>query len=452
MRTMGFLLTLAVCVSCSVLSGAGESSPLYVEKTEQLTEGPYEMVIWWNPLSFDELWLLYGELAPEGVQTLKYRIYDGEWSSPHTLADKGEFITAFKEGETLIFFWNTMMEGESEIIKSTCVRQVDGEWSQPLCVEPEPYVGDQFCVKFDGEIWLLWSRIGFWEYQVFQGDHWGEKQVLLTVPEEYYQIHEVVPVEDELQIFYERGRSDIYCRKLTREGLAEPEPVVTEGFPYLHGAAVVDGVVMAFLEVQAEGGRKTLVYTEYDEGWGPLGAVATPEDGYLAGGSFVTLEDGRLFVFWSGTQDVEEKLQKADIYYRVYDGNWSEVYQLTDTPDVWETSPTAAAYQNRMVIVWREKDSQLVYASHVLLGEGEMTESDELPQVTPQPEPEEPERTPPGIITKVKKYVKEYIILLPVGGVLALLAVVYFKKKKTEEVEEKPTIGRRRMKKVKRKK
>ncbi len=450
-RTLALLAILVVLVY-SAHAGA-EETPLHIEKTEQLTESEYEMAIWWNPFAVDGvLWLIYEELL-EDEQILKYRIYNGEWSSPLILADRGEFLGSVTEGESVTLFWNTQVQEESETVKSTCFKRLSDEGDTPVCSESESHAGDQFVVKTpDGEIWLLWSRIGFWEYQVLQEDHWSEKQVLLDTPGEYNRILEVVSREDDMWIFYEAGRSDVYSRVVTGGQISEPYPVATEGFPHLEGVTFVGTTPMVLLEVQeGDVGQKTLAYTTYDEGWTQLEAVATYKDGYLAGGSFYNLEDGKLLVFWSGTETVEQKPPLVDIYYRVYDGAWSRVYALTGTPTVWETSPTIAGYGDQLVIIWREKNMRLVFASYASFGEGGYGEPEELKQAAPKKEPEEPEKSSSLRWSTVKRYIEKYIILLPVGAVVGVLAVVaYLRREKREEVE-KPRIGERRKEKEKKK-
>ena len=448
LRNLCVFIAVVMLMYCPVHSD-DMKTPLTVEKTEALTEWDYEMAAWWSPFVHNgALWLIYEELTSDNKRIVKYKTYTGEWSSPHTISDTGNFITAVEDSETLLFFWSTSEKGELEMIKEICFRTLTETWSQPSCTDAEPYIGDQFVVKTpEGNIWLLWSRRGFWEYQVLQEDHWGEKQVLTTT-EEYDKILKVFPWEDEIWIFYETETSDIYYRTVDNEGVSDPYPLMTEGFPYLYDVVQYGTALMVFLEVQGqETEQKTLVYTAYDKEWTPIQAVAAPEEGFLSGGSAVTTSDGRVFVFWNGTEDSEAEPLKVDIFYRVYDGNWSRVYKLTDTPEVWETSMTAAEYNDEVIIVWREKESLIVYASHAHTGEGDIEEQSELEQVTPKEEPEEPEKKP-SIMFTVKKYVKKYLSLIVVVGVLAALSGAYIVKKRisSEEEVKKVKLGERRKK------
>ena len=449
LRNLCVFIAVVMLMYCPVQSDDMET-PLTIEKTEALTEWDYEMVTWWSPFVYNGvLWLIYEEMTFDNKKIVKYKTYTGEWSSPQIVSDVGNFIAAVEDSGTLLFFWSTSEKGELEMIKDICFRTLAETWSQPSCADAEPYIGDQFVVKApEGKIWLLWSRRGFWEYQVFQGDHWGEKQVLTTT-EEYDKILKVFPWEDEVWIFYETETSDIYYRTVDNDGLSDPYPLMTEGYPYLYDVVQYGTALMVFLEVQGqETEQKTLVYTAYDKEWTPIQAVATPEEGFLSGGSAVTTSDGRIFVFWNGTEDLEVEPWEVDIFYRVYDGNWSHVYKLTDTPEVWEASMTAAEYNDELVIVWREKESLIVYASHAHAGEGgDIEEQGELEQVTPKEEPEEPEKKP-SILFKVKKYVERYLSLIVVVGVLAALSGVYIVKKRIsskEEVKE-VRLGERRKK------
>jgi hypothetical protein len=421
-----------------------EDAPLYVEATQDLTTWEYEMVDWSSPFVFNNvLWLVYEELTFDNETLLMYRTYDGEWSPPETLADIGELIAVAKDPEALTFFWNTTTILETESIERICFRTFAQEWSTATCVEIEPRFGTQFVVKApDGETWLLWSRGDSWEYQAFYGDHWGEEEVLATT-KGYESILKVLELEDELWIFYETGISDIYYRVLTSEGLSEPQPVITGGFPYLYDVLLIDGKVTAFLEIRETGKEgKTLVYTAYDGEWSAPAALATPQDGFLSGGSTVTLSDGRVFVFWNGTRPQES--EEVDIFYRMYDGNWSRMYALTNTPDIWETTSTPVEYSGKLIILWRDKDSHHVYASTVSLeGGGTAAESGELQQVIPEKEPEGPQakRSP---FWRIRKYV----FLIPVGGALAvLLGFLYLKRRfSTKEEKKEIKIGERRKK------
>lgn len=458
LRSLGFLVTLMAlsCLHypvqpCTVQSD--RETPLHLEKTEPMTEWEYEMIMWWNPfLSDNTLWLVYQELTFDNVKILKYRTFNGEWSSPQILSDTGNFVAAVGNLETLTFFWNTAVKGESEMIKSICFRTLAQEWSSPSCTEAEPYIGDQFVVRApDGNIWLLWSRRGFWEYQVFEKDHWGEKQQLATT-EEYDKILRAFSREDEVWLFYETGASDIYYRVLDQTGLSEPYPLVTEGFPYIHDIVQYGATVMVFLEVQeADTDQKALVYTVYDGEWSSLQAVASPQDGFLSGGSAVRMPDGRIFVFWNGTDAIDVQPWEVDIFYRVYDGGWSGIYRLTDTPDAWETSVTGVEYNGSLILIWREKESLIVYASYVGAGEGESAEPAELEKVTPKTEPEKPERH-----SKIWNVVEKYLPLLLVGAALAAFSAVFFLKRRISSQKEKKIreikVGERRKKKKAKKK
>ncbi|MBU7009481.1 MAG: hypothetical protein HXS46_02230 [Theionarchaea archaeon] len=445
LRTGGYLVILFM-LFCTVPCGhVEEGFPVYIEETEQLTEDIYDMIIWWNPFIFEgNLWLVYGELTPLDIQHLYYRIYDGEWSSSFLLSEEGEFVAAVADDETLALFYTTLITEELEVRKNVCYRLFDGELSVPVCTESESYIGSQFITTGpDGKMWLLWNRRQYWEYQVFSEGQLSEKQVLITT-EQYDQILHVLPVENELWIFYETGGSDIYYRALSEAGISEPYPLVTEGFPYLYGAVFTGQKVMVFLEVQEAGtDEKILTCITYDGQWGPLEALATPDDGYLTGGELIRMPDGRVFVFWVGTEDITDKPWKVDIHYRVYGETWSAVYTLTDTPDMWETSPTVTVYDSQLVIVWKEKESQQVYASYARVEEGTgFEESGEFQQVTPKVEPEKPTSPP------LKVRIKKYLYLIPMGSVLVVLAVIiYLKKRKSSGKEpERRTIGERRRK------
>lgn len=441
LRNLGVCIALIVLVSSPVHS---DVEPLNIEKTEPITEWEYEMAGWWGPFVVgNELWLVYEELATETEGTLKYKTYTDEWSSPQVLANMGDFITVVEDDGTLFFFWNTEVSGESEMLKDICFKTLGDTWSQPFCSRAEPYIGDQFvATPSEGEIWLVWSRYGFWEYQVFQGDHWDEPR-MLTSTEEYEKILKVFPFENEIWIFYETGTSDIFYRVANKNGISEPYQLITEGFPYLYDVVQHGDTLMVFLEVRGvETERKTLVYTAYDGEWTPMQAVGSPEEGFLSGGAAVTMSDGRTFVFWNGTDDVTVEPWEVDIFYRVYDGSWSHVYRLTDTPDVWETAMTVAEYSGKLIIIWREKESKIVYASHVYTGgESEAEQPGELQKVTPKEEPEKPEKRPPLLFT-----VKKYLNLIVVVCAVAALSGVYIVKKRmsSEEKVEEVRLGERR--------
>lgn len=438
-RTLAFFATLLVLMYLPAQPAHLEGNPpLYIEKTEQLTTWRYEMETWWNPfVSDDILWLFYSEQGLENMHILVYRNYVGEWSSPQLFSESGNFVAAL-EDETLTFFWSTSEEREEEIVKTLCTATYSGEWSSPSCAETPPHLRDEFVVKRpNGEIWLLWGRMGFWEYQVFRGDHWSEKQTLATT-EAYDQILKVCSIGEDLWIFYEAGTTDIYSKttdiycRVYREGeISDPQPLVTQGFPYLRDVVVHDGKVMVFVEIQEAGSeQEALVSTVYDGSWSPLEAVAASAEGFLSGGSAIKMGE-KIFIFWNGTADSAAESPKVDIYYRVYDGGWSEIYNLTQTPDVWEASFTVTEYNGSLVIIWRDKDSQLVSASYARLGEGGTTQKpSQLQTVVPKMQPKE--KTPNPLVRLGK-----YGTLLPVGGVLAALAAVLYVKRRTSSGEVK---------------
>ena len=258
-----------------------------------------------------------------------------------------------------------------------------------------------------------------------------------------------MPRGDELWIFYEKATSDIYYRVFDHGLISEPFPLITEGFPYLQDAVVVGTKVMVFLQIQEEGkDQKTLVYRIYDGEWSSLEALASAEEGFLSGGAPVQMADGTVFIFWNGAQSLETQPWKVDLYYRWYNGDWSGIYKLTDTPDIWEATFSGTEYEDQLVIIWRDKESTMVYASYASRGEGEAAEPGELEQVTPKIEPEKPE-------THSMWYykIKEYLYLVPIGGVVCALLVLWYVKKRMspEEESKKVEIGKRRKKKAQRK-
>ena len=433
LRTCTILVMLVVLVYSSVQPGLLDDSPLHLEETEKLSTWEYEIVSW-NPLVVNNtFWLFYDELTWGNETILKYMVYDGEWSSPETLSETGEFVATVKEGGVFTLFWNEAQRGESEITKSICSKTFDGEWSLLSCTETGQYAGREFIVTMTDETWLLWSRWGFWEYQVLLEDQWGSPQVLTTT-EEYDEILDVLVVKESTWIFYKTGSSDLYYRVLQEGVLSEAYPLVTEGFPYLYDVFVYDTDILVLLEVQdAETDSKTLVYTVYNGTWSPLRAVASPEDGYLAGGSTIRMSDGRAFIFWNGTDSVEGQSADADIFYRVYDGTWSKIYALADTPDTWETSPTATEYEGNLIIIWRDKESHAVSASHVSIRDVPLEEAGELRLVTPKTEPIPPKWNP--WVIKIKQY--SYLVIMAV--VLAGLAVLLYLKRRLSSGEKPET-------------
>jgi hypothetical protein len=414
----GVLITLVLM--CMSVPGLTDESPLSLEGTEELSGWEFEIVAWEDPFVFnDALWLVYEELSWGYDKLIKYRVYDGVWSSPEALSNKGEFIAALGDDGELTVLLSEEIISESGTRKNICMKTGLQEWSSSLCSETGLYLGSEFVVERSDGLWLLWSRRGFWEYQVWDGNQWTEPEVL-AVMEAYDEIVEVIQVGDDVWIFYKTGTSDIYCRVLG-ETLSEPQPLVTEGFPYVYDVCLVDTSVWVFLEVQeAETEKKTLVYTVYDGVWSPLEAVAAPEEGYLAGGSCVLVSDGRLFVFWNGTASVESTV---DIFYRVYDGSWSRVYALTDTPDVWETVPMAAEYKGNLIIIWREKESHKVSASYAQVRDVPL-ERGELRPVNLKVEPEQPTWNPWAL--KIQEYAGPILV---VSVLIVLGALIYMKRR-----------------------
>jgi hypothetical protein len=414
-----------------------QDEPVHLERTEQLSEWTYEMAVWWKPVIYSNtLWLFYQELGNENEEILQYRTYDGVWSSPQTLSSPGDFIAAVEDDGVLTVFWNTAIKEESEIVKNICFKTFANQWSQPSCAEPEPFIGDQFIVELTDSIWLVQSRRGFWEYQIFQKDGWSSLQVLATT-EGYDRILKVVSQGDDVWIFYESEASDIYCRVFHQQTLSESYLLAAEGFPYLVDVVQVDTEMLVFFELQETGAHgKTLAYTRFHGEWSPLEAVATPEEGFLSAGSAVGLSDNRVFVFWNSGEPGTVQPQKADISYRVYDQKWSHIYTLTDTPDVWETVPTAVEYTDQLIIIWRDKESRIVYASYAFLGEGGAGgESDPLQSVAPKAEPEGPPPPPVRVDT--------HVVLILVGIGVVLLLVIRVKRKKSD-MSEQIRIGERR--------
>ena len=431
LRTCTFFVMLVVLVYSSVQPGLLNDSPLHLEETEKLSTWEYEIVSW-NPVVVNNVfWLFYDELTWGNETILKYMVYDGEWSSPETLSETGEFTAAVEEGGIFTLFWNEAVREESGTTKSICSKTFEGEWSSLSCTETGQYAGRQFIVTMPDKTWLLWSRWGFWEYQVLE-DQWSSPQVLTTT-EEYDEILDVLVVKDSTWIFYKTGSSDLYYRVLQEGVLSEVNPLVTEGFPYLYDVLTYDTDILVLLEVQdSETDSKTFVYTAYNGTWSPLRAVASPEDGYLAGGSAVRVSDGRVFIFWNGTDTAGEP-QGSDIFYRVYNGTWSIPYRLTDTPDAWETSPTAAEYKGNLIIIWRDKESHAVSASHVSVQDVPLDKAGELRLVTPKTEPIPPKWNP--WVIKIKQY--SYLVGMTV--VLAGFAVLVYLKRRLSSGEKPKT-------------
>ncbi|MBU7018437.1 MAG: hypothetical protein HXS44_13080 [Theionarchaea archaeon] len=412
---------------CTSLPGLTGESPLSLEGTEELSGWEYEIVAWEDPFIFnDTLWLVYEELSWGYDKIIKYRTYDGVWSSPEALSNKGEFIAALGSNGQLTVFFNEEIVSESGTQKNVCMKTGLQEWSSSSCYETGSYLGSEFLIERSDGLWLLWSRRGFWEYQVWDGNQWTEPEVL-AVTEAYDEILRVVQVGDDVWIFYKTGTSDIYYRVLD-DTLSEPYSIITEGFPYVYDVRVVDTTVFLFMEVQeAESDKKTLVYTVYDGVWSPLQAVAAPEEGYLAGGSCALISDGRLFVFWNGTAFDESSVE---IFYRVYDGSWSQVYALTDTPDVWETVPRAIEYKGRLIVIWREKESHKVSASYARMKDIPV-EPDELRPVNLKVEPEQPTWNP--WVLKIREYAGP---LLVISVLIVLGALIYVKRRVIPEESE----------------
>ncbi len=431
---------------CTSLPGLTGESPLFLEGTEELSGWEFEIVAWEDPFVFnDTLWLVYEELSWGYDKIIKYRTYDGVWSSPEALSNKGKFITALGNNGQLTVFFNEEITSESGTQKNICMKTGLQEWSSSSCHETGVYLGSEFIVERSDGLWLLWSRWGFWEYQVWDGNQWTEPEVL-AVTEAYDEILRVIQVDDDVWIFYKTGTSDIYYRVLG-DTLSEPYPIIMEGFPYVYDVCVVDTTVFLFMEVQeAEPDKKTLAYTVYDGAWSPLEAVAAPEEGYLAGGSCILVPDGRLFVFWNGTASEESSVE---IFYRVYDGSWSQVYALTDTPDVWETVPRAAEYKGDLIIIWRDKDSHKVSASYAKMRDVPL-EPHELRPVNLKVEPEQPTWNP--WVLKIREYIGPILV---VGVLVVLGALIYMKRRVTPEkdhTEEKERKEKKKEKKREKKK
>lgn len=435
------------------LAGAVQETgpPLYLGETEQLSQSAYEIATWWTPFLYDNaLWLVYGNLKEEGNVALEYRTYTGTWSPPEAFSDMGEFVAALVEEGALTLFWTTMERKEEELVTSICFETLTTEWSSPSCTVSPPFLKSPFVVKVPwGETWLLGSRRGFWEYQPLEGGLWGGVTVLTTTAD-FDEILKVIPAQDTLWIFYETGTSDLYCRTVTSEGISEPQPLVTEGFPYLYDVVVDGERVMVFVEVEEAGSQKVLACMTYEGGWGPLEAVAPSDVGYLSGGTALRTGDGRVFVFWNGTEDVTVQPWKVDLYYRVYDGGWSEVYKLTDTPDEWEATVTATEYNGEILLLWREKELSLVYASHVRVGEaGTPGQATGLQSVVPVTEPEKKEGPTWLNFSVILFRLKKYTSLIPVVVVVVVVAVLWFMKRKPPEEKKEIKIGERRKKKKK---
>jgi hypothetical protein len=405
-----------------------DRTPISVDGTEVLTKWDYEMQSWWPPfIHDDEIWLVYGEWNFGNQQILKVRTYNGEWSTPQILTTNGEFITHLESVDGLVFFWIETTREESELIETICQRTFKEEWSPPSCSVAEPNVGAHFMVETPEGVKLVWSRSGSWEYQLYRGGEWEEKQVLTTL-EGYRRLLRVIQHGDALWVFFETGTSDISYRVFNTGEISESKPLVTEGFPYMYSVLSYGNTLMVFLEVQdAEYDGKTLAYTAYDREWSPLQAVAGPEDGYLSGGFPLVTEDGRLFVFWNGS---EKDGHSADLYYRIYDGAWSRIFRLTDTPDLWETACTMTEYHDELLFLWREKDSHLVYATTAHETGASNEYGNVLRQVSLREEPPEPIRNS----LRIQNYIAPLLIVITI---VVIGMILIMKRQKSDQPRKK---------------
>ena len=423
-----FLIFMLIMSFHGSLQTPNDTGPLSIDETAVLSTWDFEMQSWWPPFIYhDELILVYGEWNFGDQQILKVKTYNREWGTPQILANDGEFMGHLESADGLAFFWIETAREESGLKETICQRTLAEEWSPPSCTQAEPNIGDHFMISTSEGEMLLWSRNGYWEYELYENREWGEKQVLTTT-EGYQRLLGVEFHENALWVFFETGSSDISYRVFTACELSGSESFLTEGFPYIYSIISYEGILMVFLEVQdAEYGSKTLAYTAYDGEWNPLQAVAGPEDGYLSNEFPLITEDGRLFVFWSGS---EKNGNPADLYYRIYDGAWSRIYRLTDTPDLWESSCTVTEYDDKLMILWREKDSHHLYVS-LAHETGISPESGEtLRQVFPRKEPPEPVRSS----LRIEKYIAPLLILITLS-VIGIISIM--KRKKSDQSPKK---------------
>ena len=392
-----------------------QHSPLIVDETDILTGWDYEMQSWWPPFEYDgKIWVVYGEWNFGNQQILKIKTYNGEWSDSQILTPDGEFLTQIESSDGLLFFWIESARDESAVTETICQRAYTNEWSSPLCSETAFNVGNHFMVETPEGIMLIWSRSGFWEYQLYETGGWKEKEVLSST-EGYHRLLKVLYHADSLWVFYESGTSDISYRVFGDNESQESIPFITEGFPYIYSVCSYNNSLMMFLEIQEKGSTgKTLAYTHYNGKWSSLQAVAGPENGYLSGGLPLVTEDGQVFVFWNGS-DANSDL--ADLYYRVYDGNWSPIYRLTDTPDMWESTGTVTQYGDTFLILWREKNTRQVYATTAHHTDTSLEYSDGLRAVTLKEEPVDVNRN----IYRIQRYIAPLMVIITICAIGAII-------------------------------
>ncbi|MGD2073019.1 MAG: hypothetical protein PVG65_05980 [Candidatus Thorarchaeota archaeon] len=423
-----FILGVFLIMSIHGWPSIQQASPITVRESEILTTWDYEMQSWWSPYYYDDqLWLVYGEWNFGDQQILKVKTYDGSWSTPQLLASNGELIGLFKSSDGLEFFWIETTREESALIETLCQRTFHGEWYPPTCFEMEFNVGNHFLLETAEEKTLVWSRSGSWEYQIHEGGKWGEKQTLYT-PEGYRKLLDVAHHEDVLWVFFETGTSDISYRVFDTDMIMESVPFISDGFPYIYSIVSYGNSLMVFLEVQeSDSSSKTLAVTVYDGEWSPLQTVAGPEDGYLSGGTPLITRDGRLLIFWNGS---ESEQNAADLYYRMFDGTWSHIYRLTNTPGLWESRCTVTEYHDMFLILWREKESHHVYATTAQETDTEYEYIESLRQVSLK---KEPPVSPPSSM-HLGKYIAPLMVLL---AIMAIAIIIILKKRTFSQLSKK---------------